>query len=35
MDDYLTKPVKLHDLSEAIRRQFSATPGETVPYTEA
>jgi PAS domain S-box-containing protein len=24
MDDYITKPVKLHDISEAIRRQFSA-----------
>jgi PAS domain S-box-containing protein len=26
MDDYISKPVKLHDLSAAIRRQFSTSP---------
>ncbi len=30
MDDYITKPVKLHDISEAIRRQFSA--GSRAPF---
>ena len=24
MDDYITKPVKLHEIADAIRRQFSA-----------
>ncbi|MBT5901112.1 MAG: response regulator, partial [Opitutaceae bacterium] len=28
MDDYITKPVKLHDLSEAIRRQFTPSPSK-------
>ncbi len=32
MDDYITKPVKLHELSEVIRRQFAAqTEGSELP----
>jgi CheY-like chemotaxis protein len=31
MDDYITKPVKLHELSEVIQRQFLNTPGSSVP----
>jgi CheY-like chemotaxis protein len=34
MDDYLTKPVKLHDMEEVIRRQFSPIP-EQAPTTPA
>jgi len=30
MDDYITKPVKLHELGEVIRRQFLNTPGNAV-----
>ncbi len=29
MDDYITKPVKLHELSEVIRRQFAAQSEES------
>lgn len=35
MDDYITKPVKLHELSEVIRRQFENTPGSSVPSENA
>ena len=35
MDDYITKPVKLHELREVIRRQFAAVPGSEVPTAEA
>jgi PAS domain S-box-containing protein len=31
MDDYITKPVKLHELGEVIKRQFLNTPGASVP----
>lgn len=31
MNDYITKPVKLHELSEVIQRQFLNTPGSAVP----
>ena len=30
MDDYITKPVKLHELSEVIRRQFSSQPEKSL-----
>ena len=35
MDDYITKPVKIHELREVIRRQFAAVPGREVPTAEA
>ncbi|MCF3650369.1 response regulator [Synoicihabitans lomoniglobus] len=33
MDDYITKPVKLHELSEVIRRQFVAKTEDPVPFS--
>ncbi len=33
MDDYITKPVKLHELEETIRRQFQEVPGATITTT--
>ena len=35
MDDYITKPVKLHELGEVIQRQFLNTPGSSVPVENA
>ena len=35
MDDYITKPVKLHELGEVIQRQFMNTPGSSVPVENA
>ncbi len=34
MDYYVSKPVKLHELGEVIRRQFANTPGSSVPSIE-
>ena len=34
MDDYITKPVKMHELTQVIRRQFSPSPGAKVPSAE-
>jgi CheY-like chemotaxis protein len=31
MDDYISKPVKMHEISAAIRRQFSKTTAPTAP----
>jgi DNA-binding response OmpR family regulator len=28
MDDYITKPVKMHEIAAAIRRQFGPAPAK-------